>query len=62
MHQDGGDQKAAPAPVPGGGLPAPPQVEPLDNMGAIGAAVAAIANGSAPMVSVLEGMAAKLTL
>ena len=69
MHQDGGDQQAAPAPAPGGGggggllgggLPAPPQVEPLDNMGAIGAAVAAIANDSAPMVSVLEGMAAKI--
>ena len=59
MHQDG-DQQAAPAPVPGGGLQAPPQVEPLDNIGAIGTAVAAIANDSVPMVSVLEGMAAKI--
>ena len=61
MHQDG-DQQAAPAPVPGGGLQAPPQVEPLDNIGAIGTAVAAIANDSVPMVSVLEGMAAKINI
>ena len=70
MHQDGGDQQA-PVAAPGGGggggllgdgLPAPPQVQPLDNMGSIGAVVAAIANVSAPMVSVLEGMAAKINI
>ena len=37
-------------------------VQPLDNMGSIGAVVAAIANVSAPMVSVLEGMAAKINI
>ena len=70
MEQNGGDQGLQP-PVAdpgggggggllGGGLPAPPPAEPLDNMGSIGAAVIAIANDSAPIISVLEGMAAKI--
>ena len=64
MEQDG--DQGDPAPVvapPGGGLPAPPpgppMAEPLD-MGSIGAAVNAISNDSAPIITVLEGMAAKI--
>ena len=70
MHQDGGDQQA-PVPAPGcagdgdllgDGLPTPPQVHPLDNMGSIGAVVTAITNVCDPMVSVLEGMVAKINI
>ena len=70
MHQDGGDQQA-PVPAPGcagdgdllgDGLPAPPQVHPLDNMGSIGAVVTVITNVRDPMVSVLEGMVAKINI
>ena len=64
IMQDNGDQQA-PGAAPGdggaggllGGAPAPPH---LDDVGAIGAAVADIAHGSVPMVSVLEGVAAKI--
>ena len=56
----------APPPPPGPpgppGLPPvlPPVVEPLQDMGSIGAAVNAIAQDRAPMISVLEGMAARM--
>ena len=65
MEQDG--DQGDPAPVvapPGGGLPAPPpgppMAEPLDDMGSIGAAVNAISNDKAPIITVLEGMAARM--
>ena len=65
MEQDGDQGDPAPVVVPpGGGLPAPPpgppMAEPLDDMGSIGAAVNAISNNSAPIITVLEGMAAKI--
>ena len=70
MHQDGGDQQA-PVPAPGcagdgvllgDGLPTPPQVHTLDNMGSIGAVVTAITNVCYPRVLVLEGMVAKINI
>ena len=67
MEQDGQGDQGDPAPVvvpPGGGLPAPPpgppMAEPLDDMGSIGAAVNAISNDKAPIITVLEGMAARM--
>ena len=67
MEQDGQGDQGDPAPVivpPGRGLPAPPpgppMTEPLDDMGSIGAAVNAISNDKAPIITVLEGMAARM--
>ena len=62
------DHQQAPGAAPGGGVDggplaggqAPPLVNPLEDMGAIGAAVANIANDAGPMVSVLENMVAKI--
>ena len=63
MEQDGDQGDAAPVVAPPGGLPAlppgPPMAEPLD-MGSIGAAVNAITTDSAPIITVLEGMVAKI--
>ena len=64
MEQDGDQGDAAPVVAPpGGGAPAlppgPPMAEPLD-MGSIGAAVNAITTDSAPIITVLEGMVAKI--
>ena len=63
-----GQDDLAPAPVggpppPPPGPPGPPHVpvvEPLDDMGSIGAAVNAITNDKAPIISVLESMAARM--
>ena len=59
--------EVAPAVAPGGGVlgdaapvGAPVQVEPLEDMLDITAAVQEIANNSAPMVNVLENMAAQI--
>ena len=65
---EGNGHQQAPGAAPGGGVDggppaggqAPPLVEPLEDMGTIGAAVANIANDAGPMVSVLENMAAKI--
>ena len=42
------------------GPPLVPVVEPLDDMGSIGAAVNAISNDKAPIISVLESMSARM--
>ena len=63
-----GQDDLAPAPVggpppPPPGPPGPPHVpvvEPLDDMGSIGAAVNAITNDKAPIISILESMAARM--
>ena len=62
---DGQDDLApvgGPPPPPPGppGPPLVPVVEPLDDMGSIGAAVNAISNDKAPIISVLESMAARM--
>ena len=44
--------------VPPPGPPLVPVVEPLDDMGSIGAAVNAISNGRAPFINVLESVSA----
>ena len=58
----GGAPPAPPGPPGPPGLPPvlPPVVQPLQDMGAIGAAVNAIALDRAPIISVLEGMAARM--
>ena len=60
IMEDIGHQQA-PGAAPGGGVDGgPPLLEPLEDMGAIGAAVANIANDAGQMVSVLENMTAKI--
>ena len=56
-------QQQAPGAAPGGGAPVgaqAPLLQPLEDMGDIGAAVADITVDGGPMVSVLETMAAKI--